>query len=160
MRDIEDYIRRQQFVDQIKAAQVVAKRSLRETLEDQVEAFVKKGGKVEELPPAQYVPRQPCTNPEPYPKRKQPKPYHGHKYNKLLREWCDAVEGRAKALAKETGYSDTWVFSRRHGVHQLILTDWEHLEPIMERIERIEHDEKLRAIAKKHAGGNRESEAQ
>lgn len=153
MRDLDDYIRRQQFVDQIKAAQVVAKRSLRETLADEVEVFVANGGKVEELPPAQYVPRQPCKNPEPYPKRKQPRPYYNHKYNKLLREWCDAQDGRAKTLAKEAGYSEHWVSSRRTGLIQLILTDWEYVEPVMERIERHEHDEKLRAIRIKHIGG-------
>lgn len=123
-------------------ARCIEKEALREKLDKDVAEFLQMGGKIEEIPAPGPVPRQPCKNPEPYPRREKPTPYTNTRYNKMLREWCDAVKGRAKRLAIETGYSEAWYSQRCLGRHLLRFVDFEHIEPYMELIETQELNEK------------------
>lgn len=155
-----DFNRRNDFLRELRAERMEAKRPLREALQDEVAKYLAKGGTVKELPSPPRVPRQPSKNLEPYPKRPNPKPFYDHKYNKLLREWLNAVDGRAKNLAAESGYSDTWISARRHGFNQFLLVDYEILKPAMERIENHEESNKLKQIAQKYLGKGNEKTAQ
>ena len=143
--------------DYIREDRIELKRPLHEKLNDDVAEFLANGGKVTEIPTNPYIPRQPCPNPEPYPKRKNPKPFYDHKYNKLLRKWLTEVDGRAKNLAAESGYSDSWLSARRHGFNQLLVVDYDILKPAMDR---IENHEKLKRITAKHLGKGYEEKAQ
>lgn len=152
-----DFHRRNDFLRELRAEESKNKLLLREALNDEVAAFLANGGTVTEIPTSPYVPRQPCPNPEPYPKRKNPKPFYDHKYNKLLRKWLTEVDGRAKNLAAESGYSDSWLSARRHGFNQLLVVDYDILKPAMDR---IENHEKLKRITAKHLGKGYEEKAQ
>ncbi len=155
-----DFNRRNDFLRELRAERMELKRPLRELLQEEVAKFLANGGTVKEMPSNPRVPRQPCKNPEPYPKRPNPKPFYDHKYNRLLRDWLSAVDGRAKNLAAESGYSDTWISARRHGFNQFLLVDYEILKPAMERIENHENQNKLKQIAQKHLGKGYEKATQ
>lgn len=143
--------------DYIRKDRIELKRPLREKLETDVEKFLASGGKVTEVPAPEYVPRQPCKNPKPYPKRPNPKPFRNHKYNTLLREWLTKGEGRARRLAEVSEFNEVWLCQRRIGYFQLLLADYEILRKCMDR---VEHDEKLKNMVEKHLGEKREQEAQ
>ena len=74
MKDIHDFQRRMDYINGVKGEQA-EKPKVREKLETDIAEFLANGGKVTEIPTNPYVPRQPCPNPEPYPKRKNPKPF-------------------------------------------------------------------------------------
>ena len=116
-----DFARRNDFLNELRAGQITDKRSLREKLEKDLTKYEKQGGTVTEIPSNPRVPRQPCSNPQPYPARKNPKPFYDYKYNCLMRQWLSAVEGRSVVLAALSGYSEPWISLRRRGFNQLLV---------------------------------------
>ncbi len=156
MKDIHDFQRRMDYINGVKGEQA-EKPKVREKLETDIAEFLASGGKITEVPAPEYVRRQPCKNPKPYPKRPNPKLFRNHKYNTLLRNWLTEVDGRAKNLAAESGYSDSWLSARRHGFNQLLVVDYDILKPAMDR---IENHEKLKRITAKHLGKGYEEKAQ
>lgn len=144
---------RGQFILQVSSERNAQKESLRETLEAEVAKFVKRGGKVVEIPLPEQKPRQASKRIQPYPSRKpQSKPYYDFKYNKQLRDWCNEAKGRAKKLGALVGYSDTWISHRCHGTTQVTLSDMAELQTTMNTIELAENAERLSEIVKKHTG--------
>lgn len=155
--DIKNHGDKDYDKDYIRKDRIELKRPLREKLETDVEKFLARGGKITEVPAPEYVPRQPCKNPKPYPSRPNPKPFRNHKYNTLLREWLTKVEGRARRLAEISDYNEVWLCQRRIGYFQLLLADYEILRKCMDR---VEHDERLKNMVEKHLGAKSEQEAQ
>jgi hypothetical protein len=147
-----DFARRNDYLNELRAGVIEQKQSLREKIEIALAEFEASGGSINEIPSNPRVPRQPCPNPEPYPKRKNPKPFEHYKYNTVLRDWLCAVEGRASKLAIESNYSEPWISGRRHGFFQLLLIDYEVLKKCMDKIEKFENETKLRELAEKYAG--------
>ena len=156
MKDIHDFQRRMDYMNGVKGEQA-EKPKVREKLETDIAEFLASGGKITEVPAPEYVRRQPCKNPKPYPKRPNPKPFRNHKYNTLLREWLTKGEARARRLAEISDYNEVWLCQRRIGYFQLLLADYEILRKCMDR---VEHDEKLKTMVEKHLKENREQEAQ
>lgn len=147
-----DFARRNDYLSELRAGVIEQKQSLREKIEKALAEFKGSGGKIEEIPSNPRVPRQPCANPQPYPKRKNLKPFYDYKYNCLIREWLSAVEGRSVVLAALSGYSEPWISLRRRGFNQLLVADWEILKKYMDSIEKGENEAKLKALAQKYAG--------
>lgn len=149
-------------------AQEEAKRHKRTTvlrglISDAMVKFEKEGGKITVIPTPEYKPRQPSKKTENPWKKKQKQQFFNHRYNVLLREWCDAgkqTKGRGNSrhanLSRLSGLSETWISYRKHGVRQLLLVDYEYIKPFMDQIAEKENEEQLAHIIKKHSGAAHE----
>ena len=143
---------RGQFILDAQAERNEKKESLRAQLEKDVAEFEKNGGKIDELPGVDNVPRLPSKNIEPYPTRTKKNPYVNFKYNVILRDWCAVTVGRLKELSRRTGYSVTWLSIRCSGRYQFKYVEYEHVQPFMDDIEQMETDLKLKKITAKYIG--------
>lgn len=148
------------FSDEVKAANVFRQNNLRKILTDDVEGFLASGGQITVIPAPEYKNRQPSKKVSPYPsvKPKDKRVFYDHKYNVALREWCRAVDGRAKALSDATGYCKEWISKRCNGVYQFKFVEYEHVWPHVLNIELQEKKDQLHKITQKYLGESNESE--
>lgn len=152
---------RGQYILDEEAKRINGKEKLRKQLESDVAKFIKNNPEKDiEMPPAQYVPRQPYKKLQPYPKRPDPTPYKNHKYNKILREWCLVEVGRVTRLAEMISFSASWLSRACSGRIHLRFVDYEQFVAAMAKIEADEQEAKLKNIAKKYTGeGSEEKQA-
>lgn len=69
-------------------------------------------------------------------------------YNNKLREWCESKQGRMKALVENSPMSLSWYQKRRYG--SLLLSEYDFKKIIQPAMAKVEHDEQLALITKKH----------
>lgn len=77
--------------------------------------------------------------------------FYNNERTTILRDWCNAVRGRATALSKEVliTKSGTWHNSMSHyksGKHQISDKMWNKIQKGMKKVEKIENDLKLKKV--------------
>lgn len=93
------------------------------------------------------------TEIKPRTKSKYSSPNRGTKhassfYNNKLREWCESKQGRMQALVEKSSMSLSWYQKRRYG--SLLLSEYDFKKIIQPAMTKVEHDEQLALITKKH----------
>lgn len=77
--------------------------------------------------------------------------FYNNERTTILRDWCNAVRGRATALSKEVliTKTGTWHNSMSHyksGKHQISDKMWKKIKKGMDKVEKIENDLKLKKV--------------
>ena len=126
-------------------ANIAAKTSCREQLENDIEKFLSNGGSINTLSGIDFKPKQPSKRVErikPWRELKQPE-YAKSERNTELREWVRAKLGRAKNLALAMGVLQWYISARTSGQIFITAAEFEHeIKPAMAMVERGESHDK------------------
>lgn len=129
-------------------ADIAAKKSCREQLENDIEKFLSQGGSVKTLSGIDFKPKQPSKRVErikPWREVNEAKnnKYEHYKGNTALRDWCNAKRNRVSLLAKVMGVTGNYISQRIVGrcIVQIDAFKDEYL-PAIKRVEKMEqtHD--------------------